>query len=140
MRRENPSRPAAKPRLRSVHTPAIGTGRAKVILCGEHAVVHGSRAIALGLDEGARAVANPGVSPRLRVPAWDVDVDLGQNAAQEPASDIARAFAALWSVIGTPASGGATITLDVNVPAGAGLGGSAASGVAIADAGRGDLG
>ena len=53
-----------------------GAACGKVILLGEHAVVFGIPAIAVGIEHGVRAHASAlaeGTS-RLRVPAWGVDV------------------------------------------------------------------
>jgi mevalonate kinase len=55
---------------------ALGHACGKVILLGEHAVVYGIPAIAVGIDRGARATAAPmerGPS-RLFVRGWDIDV------------------------------------------------------------------
>lgn len=105
----------------------IGHGAGKVILLGEHAVVYESAAIALGIDRGVVARALPAEKGelRLRVPAWNVEVGVGDD------HDLARALACLADV-----SGGATPALDIvaepELPPGGGLGCSAALGVAIA--------
>ena len=53
-----------------------GQACGKVILLGEHAVVYGVPAIAVGIDRGARAVADPveGGPSRLRVRGWNIAV------------------------------------------------------------------
>src|SRR5580693_10523009 len=71
-----------------VRTTAFG----KVILLGEHAVVYGVPALAVGIDRGARAVAKPldrGPS-RLRVLGWNIAV-----RENEENHDLARALRAL---------------------------------------------
>jgi mevalonate kinase len=113
-----------------VETHAFG----KVILLGEHAVVYGRPAIAAALPRGARAVGEPDPSgPRLSVPAFGVDTPPGEGG------DLARAFAALLDALdakGAPVR----VTLSPEIPAGAGLGCSAALGVAAARAVAGALG
>jgi mevalonate kinase len=107
----------------------IGHASGKVILLGEHAVVYGVPAIAVGIDRGATAtaVALPSGKSRLRVRAWGVDV-----AADDPASDLGRAFGALLRASGSPAT--SLVDAEANLPPGGGLGCSAAIGVAVARA------
>ena len=49
-----------------------GFGHGKVILVGEHAVVHGHVALAAGISVGIEAQARSG-SGRLSVPAWSLE-------------------------------------------------------------------
>ncbi len=105
----------------------------KVILLGEHTVVYGLPAIAAGIDRGASAVAHPADSSTLRLGDESVDRD-GDSA-------IARAFAALLDALGAPPL---AVEVTLEIPAGSGLGASAAIGVAIARAivdagGQGDV-
>src|SRR5580700_681852 len=74
------------------HGSGVGQACGKVILLGEHAVVYGVPAIAVGIERGARAVAVPveqGPS-RLRVRGWNIAV-----RDNEDGHDLARAFRAL---------------------------------------------
>jgi mevalonate kinase len=103
-----------------------GAACGKVILLGEHAVVHGVPAIAVGIDRGARATAEPTSGPSvLRVTTWGIEV------TSEEETDLGKALCALVA-----ASGGKHHRIDAtaDLPAGAGLGCSAALGVAIARA------
>jgi len=101
-------------------------GRGKVILLGEHGVVYGHPAVAAGLDRGVRAQAAPGPEDRMLIEAWELSVK--PSAEAEPA--LARAFAG--ALLGLPAGRPALeVRCDVELPAGAGLGCSAALGVAV---------
>ncbi len=107
---------------------AEATAHGKVILLGEHAVVYGAPALAAGIDRGARATATPlpaGEASHLRIG----DVTLTRGA---PGDDRALAFAALLDE-GSPLPPLA-VSASSDLPPGAGLGSSAALGVAIARA------
>jgi mevalonate kinase len=104
-------------------------GCGKLILAGEHAVVHGIPAIAVGIDRGAHARVHAAARNRLRIAPWGVDV------AERDDDDLARAFAAL---IASARSRGNVPAVEIDaatdLPAGGGLGCSAALGVAVARA------
>lgn len=103
-----------------------GFGHGKVILFGEHAVVHGHSAIAAGMRAGVRAHATPGKGA-LSAPAWQLDAQVGDDSLP------GRAIARLLERLATdPAS--LDFWLEAEVPARAGLGSSAAMAVAIARA------
>ncbi len=105
----------------------VGQGRAsgKVILFGEHAVVHGVSAIAAGIDRGAVARCERAAS----------DAILINGQVVEPDSQI---FPALQEVRIQLGVGPARLDLELELPPGAGLGASAALGVATVRA-LGDL-
>jgi mevalonate kinase len=118
----------------------VGRARGKVILFGEHAVVYGVPAIAVGIERGAtaraRAVDATGQSPcRLRVAQWGVDV-LETDSKHE----LGRAFAALLAQTRHERAGddetigGLEVDAETELPPGGGLGCSAAMGVAISRA------
>lgn len=106
----------------------MGFGRGKVILLGEHAVVHGCPAIAVGIERGVTAEAVTAERDLLRLSPWDLA--LGPDAeGDEP---LERAFAAALATY--PSRPALEVSAKVDLPAGAGLGCSAAIGVAVLDA------
>jgi mevalonate kinase len=108
---------------------SAGHACGKVILLGEHAVVYGVPALAVGIDRGARAQAAPmDVGPsRLFVRGWDIVV-----RETDEGHDLARAFRALLDA--APPLGPRWIEVETDLPPGGGLGCSAAIGVAVARA------
>lgn len=105
----------------------MGFGRGKVILLGEHAVVHGYPAIAAGIERGVTARASAADEDRLVLLPWDLD--LTPDPEGEP---LERAFAV--ALASYPARCPIRVEASVELPAGAGLGCSAAIGVAVFDA------
>lgn len=106
----------------------MGFGRGKVILLGEHAVVHGYPAIAVGIERGVTASATPAERDLLRLTPWGLSIEPDANG-DEP---LERAFAAaLTQYSGRPPL---EVMARVDLPAGAGLGCSAAIGVAVLEA------
>jgi len=106
----------------------MGFGRGKVILLGEHAVVHGYPAIAAGIDRGVHADAREGVRDVLRIAPWNLELE-PDASSEEP---LQRAFAAILGPYG--ARPPLEVDARAELPAGAGLGCSAAIGVAVIDA------
>lgn len=95
----------------------------KVILLGEHAVVYGVPALAVGIERGAEAHAVAAALASLQID--------DRRAAPGDGSDLGRAFAALLDVLGASQL---AVSARLELPPGAGLGASAALGVAIARA------
>jgi mevalonate kinase len=110
-------------------TTRAGSGRAcgKLILFGEHAVVHGVAALVLGVRLGVQARAVEATSGR----ALEL---LGRRTEADGSGEdeTGRAFEALLEAGGAPASLSVQVTGDL--PPGVGLGFSAAAAVAIARA------
>jgi mevalonate kinase len=102
-----------------------GHAYGKVILLGEHAVVYGVPALAVGIDRGAVAAAEPlGRGPSSLLIRGTRPV-----RADEPDSDVARAFRDVLAACGHEAP--VRVEVSTDLPAGAGLGCSAALGVAV---------
>lgn len=95
----------------------------KAILLGEHAVVYGIPAIAVGLKNGARAEARQADRATIRVGT--------RQATSGDGSELSRAFDALLQTLGAPPC---SVTVEVDIPTGVGLGASASIGVATARA------
>ena len=106
----------------------MGFGRGKVILLGEHAVVHGCPAIAVGIERGVTAEAKAAERDILLLAPWDLAVGPDPRGS-EP---LERAFAAALALY--PTRPALEVNATVELPAGAGLGCSAAIGVAVLDA------
>jgi mevalonate kinase len=95
----------------------------KVILLGEHAVVYGVPALAVGLDRGVEVELEP---------AKMASMVIGERRAEDgDGSDTARALVAL---LGALDAAPVAVTARLELPAGSGLGVSAALGVAVARA------
>jgi mevalonate kinase len=105
-------------------TPARGFGHGKVILVGEHAVVHGHAALAAGISVGVTVDAVPGRG-RLAVPAWSLEAAAGDG------SDVGRALTAAIERLGAR---DLDFAAEAKIPSRAGLGSSAALAVALARA------
>lgn len=106
----------------------MGFGRGKVILLGEHAVVHGYPAIAVGIERGVYAEAKPAERDLLCLEPWDLTL------RPDPEGDepLERAFAAVLDTYDERPC--LEVRCKAELPAGAGLGCSAAIGVAVLDA------
>ena len=97
-----------------------GRGNGKTVLLGEHAVVYGMPAIAAGIRLGATARAVAAARGSIRIAE--------QNALVGDGSDLGRALEETCAVLGARPH---RLEVDVNLPLGSGLGGSAAIGVAV---------
>ncbi|MBK9032445.1 MAG: mevalonate kinase [Myxococcales bacterium] len=102
-----------------------GRGAGKVIVLGEHAAVYGHAAVAGAIDRAvvATATARPGPLTLAVTGAFTVAV---AAADDHPVAAALRAIAAALAV-----DGGHAITAEATLPAGAGLGSSAALCVAV---------
>lgn len=110
---------------------AVGNG--KVILLGEHTVVHGTHALAMGLTRGCLATAAPADQDRIQLAPLGADVTLGAEVETDHERTLQLALATAYE--DAPQDRPKfSIEAELQVPAGAGLGASAAISVAVARA------
>lgn len=107
---------------------AIGFGGGKIILVGEHAVVHGAPAIAVGIGRGVSSIAHPADRDSLQIEPWGKT--WRPNAESE--DPLERAFERILSRYADRPP--LRFVVRVALPPGAGLGCSAAIGVSLIDA------
>jgi hydroxymethylglutaryl-CoA reductase len=118
-----------QPRTGRLPEAGVGVGYGKIILLGEHAVVHGRHAIACPIPLTIRAVVEDGDrGVELLIPRWGVEYQLAKPPEQRRSFE--QAAGAILDKLGLSDR---TIRIEVfpDVPRGMGLGGSAALAVAI---------
>jgi mevalonate kinase len=97
----------------------------KVILLGEHFVVHGNPALAAAIDRGVEAEAESNPDDVV------VSKDLGLECAiRSPSGQLKPVATALQRLMDERSLKGVKVTINSSIPMGAGLGSSAASSVA----------
>jgi mevalonate kinase len=107
---------------------ALGRAGGKVILLGEHAVVHGTDAVAVCLQNRTEVAAEPGDGPTaLDVAPWNL------SSRADGASPSDRALFSLLAALGAPREG-IRLRGTTSLPARAGLGASASVAAASARA------
>jgi mevalonate kinase len=105
---------------------ASSSAHGKVILVGEHAVVHGRPALAAALPDALRLHARPSVAGlRLSIPAWGLDVSVNDD------HPVAEATRSVLERAGVGADVAAVIDGETALPCAAGLGSSATLSVAL---------
>ena len=106
----------------------VGRGHGKLILFGEHAVVHGIPAIVAGLPLGAVAHAEPATAPTVTL----VRPDGSTILTSAPDADGEPLPQALFALFSTFPQHSFDVRVEMSVPLGVGMGSSAAMAAAIA--------
>lgn len=118
-----------KPALGRQPEAGVGVGYGKIILLGEHSVVHGRHAIGCPVPLTIRALVEDGDhGVELLIPRWGVEYQLAKPPEQRRSFE--QAAGAILDRLGLA---NRTMRIEVfpDVPRGMGLGGSAALAVAI---------
>ncbi|AHF99718.1 mevalonate kinase [Halostagnicola larsenii XH-48] len=135
---------------------ALSSAPGKVYLFGEHAVVYGEPAVPCAIEQRARVGVERRDDEKIRVEAEDLSLDgftveYGGRTEDEPDIDVSESLLAaatgyvdeaisqVRSVTGEE-DVGFDVTIESDIPLGAGLGSSAAVAVAAIDAGTRELG
>ncbi|SFS55063.1 mevalonate kinase [Halostagnicola kamekurae] len=135
---------------------ALSSAPGKVYLFGEHAVVYGEPAVPCAIEQRARVGVERRDDEKIRVNAEDLSLDgftveYGGRTEDEPDIDVSEsllaaatgyvdeAIAQVRAVTGEE-DVGFDVTIESDIPLGAGLGSSAAVAVAAIDAGTRELG
>jgi len=115
--------------IRRLPEAGVGVGFGKIILLGEHAVVHGRHAIGFPVPLTVRAVVEDGDrGVELLIPRWGVEYQLAKPPEQRQSFE--QAAGIILDKLGL-ASRTMRIEVFPDVPRSMGLGGSAALAVAI---------
>lgn len=112
------------------HGVATGRGHGKVILLGEHSVVHGRPALAAGLASGSIATAEPAAEDSLTVEPWGVRVRVTAEEHDAERELLRRAFEVACQQCSSQRQA-LSVRATMEIPSGAGLGSSAALSVAV---------
>lgn len=140
------------------HQEAFASATGKLILSGEHAVVFGAPALAMGTKCRVRTTITPATDGQAVFDLPDLDVHLTFQAEElttlhnrlsanyqrfieeeitidevlnHPVELIPFAFAAAWKHLGQPDFDGVRVDMDFDIPIGCGMGSSAALGISI---------
>jgi mevalonate kinase len=107
-----------------------GHGHGKIILLGEHSVVYGRPAIAAGIARGCSAEARDNPIDALSVEPWGVRIEAARPESDQERELLRQAFVTVCERYGSERPR-LHVHARMQIPGGAGLGGSAALSVAV---------
>lgn len=112
---------------------SLVTANAKVILLGEHAVLHGSHALALSIPEAVHCAVQQSMAPGIvvSIPNWHTKEKLCNGT--RPTHSLLIALEEMLSQLGL-SNASFSVTIDTNIPPARGLGSSAAISFAVLSA------
>ena len=111
---------------------SIASAPGKIILFGEHFVVHGTKAILAAIDKRVTVTTTFTENKTTKINSELGTIEVPISSSHEEVKDEFRPFVYLANKINNPVVSGLEITIDSDIPIGVGLGSSSACCVAAA--------
>jgi mevalonate kinase len=111
---------------------SIASAPGKIILFGEHFVVHGTKAILAAIDKRVTVTTTLTKNKTTKINSELGTIEVPISSSHEEVKDEFRPFVYLANKINNPVVSGLEITIDSDIPIGVGLGSSSACCVAAA--------
>ena len=109
---------------------SIASAPAKIILFGEHFVVHGTKAILAAIDKRVTVTTTFTENKTIKINSELGTIEVPISSSHEEVKNEFRPFVYLANKINNPVVSGLEITIDSDIPIGVGLGSSSACCVA----------
>ena len=109
---------------------SIASAPAKIILFGEHFVVHGTKAILAAIDKRVTVTTTFTENKTIKINSELGTIEVQISSSHEEVKNEFRPFVYLANKINNPVVSGLEITIDSDIPIGVGLGSSSACCVA----------